>query len=445
MGVFATDYVRGELDAATQRRYEDHIASCPRCRIEVEEVKETVALLCAAPAPVASEPDPGLPQRVLARIPGREWTAARPARRYRSFAFASASAAALLLAAFTLLFFRARGDGGAPEKPGRAGLSGSAAAPSAPGRREEASVISRARSWLVSAQEPDGSWDPRKWGGSASFRVALTGFALLALSGDDRGSSGEACCRATGYLLRSQEESGIIGEASAGSLYNHAIATLALIEARGSSSAKEAAIERAVSVLQSAQTPSGAWGCIRDAEADAALENESTSIWALQALVRAAALDYETDARAIERGFQWFERNLGREGMRGGAHTGWARHVCGQDSLRFITAWAVVLRDRKGAPAADTRLAADHIVRVTLSERCPLTFYESYFLLRTLAALETPSLERVRARTTRSLVDSQVREGSLAGSWEPKDRWSPVGGRLYSTALAALALESSET
>jgi hypothetical protein len=43
------------------------------------------------------------------------------------------------------------------------------------------------------------------------------------------------------------------------------------------------------------------------------------------------------------------------------------------------------------------------------------------------------------------LVDSQVRQGSMAGSWSPRDpvpdRWGPHAGRLYVTTMNLLSLE----
>jgi hypothetical protein len=48
-------------------------------------------------------------------------------------------------------------------------------------------------------------------------------------------------------------------------------------------------------------------------------------------------------------------------------------------------------------------------------------------------------------RLHRLLVDSQIKEGAYAGSWNPRlpvpDRWGPHGGRLYVTALNLLSLE----
>jgi hypothetical protein len=42
----------------------------------------------------------------------------------------------------------------------------------------------------------------------------------------------------------------------------------------------------------------------------------------------------------------------------------------------------------------------------------------------------------------RTLVDTQLTTGNLAGTWAPTDAWGGHGGRVYSTALAALSLEA---
>jgi hypothetical protein len=42
---------------------------------------------------------------------------------------------------------------------------------------------------------------------------------------------------------------------------------------------------------------------------------------------------------------------------------------------------------------------------------------------------------------TRALVEGQVAEGANAGSWNPDMEWGGYGGRVYSTALAAMCLE----
>ena len=40
-----------------------------------------------------------------------------------------------------------------------------------------------------------------------------------------------------------------------------------------------------------------------------------------------------------------------------------------------------------------------------------------------------------------NLVDRQVKDGPQAGSWDTNDLWGGHGGRVYTTAMATLALE----
>jgi hypothetical protein len=42
----------------------------------------------------------------------------------------------------------------------------------------------------------------------------------------------------------------------------------------------------------------------------------------------------------------------------------------------------------------------------------------------------------------RLLIATQRQTGPLAGSWDPSTQWDSYGGRVYSTALAALCLEA---
>ncbi|MDD4787398.1 MAG: hypothetical protein PHO07_09510 [Pirellulales bacterium] len=49
--------------------------------------------------------------------------------------------------------------------------------------------------------------------------------------------------------------------------------------------------------------------------------------------------------------------------------------------------------------------------------------------------------ERWNAALQRELLASQRSSGPLAGSWDHNTVWGGYGGRVYSTALAALCLE----
>jgi len=39
-----------------------------------------------------------------------------------------------------------------------------------------------------------------------------------------------------------------------------------------------------------------------------------------------------------------------------------------------------------------------------------------------------------------NLSRERNRSVALGGSWNPSDQWGPVGGRIYATAMATLAL-----
>ena len=66
-----------------------------------------------------------------------------------------------------------------------------------------------------------------------------------------------------------------------------------------------------------------------------------------------------------------------------------------------------------------------------------------YWYYGTLAMFQTggPAWETWNQRLTDTLVNSQIREGDSAGSWDPSGQWAGYGGRVYSTAMAALCLE----
>ena len=70
-----------------------------------------------------------------------------------------------------------------------------------------------------------------------------------------------------------------------------------------------------------------------------------------------------------------------------------------------------------------------------------LDYYRAFFFEYALRAVEEASSGAV-ARSREMIVESQVKAGPHSGSFEPLDRWSATGGRVYSTAMAALSLQA---
>lgn len=433
----ATEFVRGELQADASRRFEAHLESCGSCRDAVARLRETISLLEESVLEESGGPAierVDVSDRVLARIDERKWRAVHD-RRLTTRGLVGSLAAMLAVVAFLWMagnrFFSGDDAGMTPERT----TSTIDRAMIDPSTSSEESALDQARGWLVSAQEPDGSWEPRRWGGASEYRVALTALASLALSGDARPAAREATARAGRFLVRSQEKDGHLGAHTRSALYNHALGTLALTELAMTSESLEDSARRAAGYLVEVQTDEGAWGYV---SGDRIVANDSISVWALQALVRARELDLGVDRRAIERGFDWFEGLVSREEPL--TYRGHDGHRCGEASSPLV-AFAVLTRGTD-ANTRSVHVALDRLMRQP--EAAALCFYDSYFLARSSFAARHPALERFGARTRRVLKGSQVKTGQLSGSWEPGDRWSPVGGRLYTTALAALALKPAD-
>ena len=91
---------------------------------------------------------------------------------------------------------------------------------------------------------------------------------------------------------------------------------------------------------------------------------------------------------------------------------------------------------RGGPPAAGS-------AALSLSTASGSSYIDAFFKAAALSLLPGRDAGKALQRLRSGLVRRQVREGRDAGSWPADDCWGPLGGRLYSTSLAALALDAS--
>ena len=68
-------------------------------------------------------------------------------------------------------------------------------------------------------------------------------------------------------------------------------------------------------------------------------------------------------------------------------------------------------------------------------------FYFWYYGTFALYQVQGPAWRRWNKAMQRRLIGMQRTDGPYAGSWNPDSVWGSYGGRVYSTALAALCLE----
>ncbi|MBI4585277.1 MAG: terpene cyclase/mutase family protein [Planctomycetes bacterium] len=313
-----------------------------------------------------------------------------------------------------------------------------------PGEGGESAVRSaenQALSWLGAAQEPGGLWSASRWGGDGRYDVGLTGLGLLAYLGSVRGGERlpAAADKAVQALLERQGPEGLFGPEFFASPYNHGIATVALLEAWGVGSGGKAHLReplgRALRWIRSQQSSSGGWGYL----GGAAEPNTALTFWPLQALILARGVGFEGLSPSIERGFQWLASVSDRSGRIGYRRPGEFPEGAGVllASAAFCDALA---GGRPLVPEELRRLWQDRLRLAAASgpEPGPGYYGELLFVSAASAHGLAPRLREGKD----ALLVRQLRSGGQRGSWEPDDRWGPVGGRIYATAAAALALQA---
>ena len=427
--VDATAYLQGELTAEARGAFARHLLDCSPCQEEVRETRDLLERLWAAPRDGGSV---DLAPRVLARARALEAGAAH--RRTRLLAWAAVAAAAAFLALLGWREIGSRKD----HRPAAVIVERDLSLGPVEG------AVSRALDWLAATQEPSGRWSASRWGGHSQYDVGVTGMAALAFLINERGGAeglprvlAAAPDRAVRFLLREQAPGGRFGPEFPRTLYNHGIATVALLEAlaRSGDVGLRGPIERALRYIERARAPEGGWGYSDDGRPNTAL-----TCWPLQALLLARAQGFGGLDEPIRGGFEHLARvsdGAGRLGYqrRGDSPPG------GPDTLSAMGAYCAAFAG-DSLPAEVRGRLLDGVVREGASGNLGRDLYHDYFLSSLLAALPGHRGGRWPEGASLQIAGRQVQEGSERGSWAPQDPWGAAGGRIYSTAAAALILQA---
>jgi hypothetical protein len=333
--------------------------------------------------------------------------------------------------------------------------------------------------WLARHQGPDGSWGvqghlktcgaklpgtcaPNPSTAHDDFDAGVSGLAILAFLGAgyshlskdtyDGICFGDVVRRGIQWMITHQDAEGCIGSRTAHKhMYNHAICALALVEAHGltgSALFKENA-QRAVDYLVAAQNAGKGW---RYAERTG--ENDtSVTGWAVMALKSAELSSLRFPRSAYDGVRSWLDEVTEESYYRAGyTFRGTGKVFCEHnesfnhhEALSAIGAMARVFMDHR----SDARVKG--AVGLCLQDLPAwrgkdIDFYYWYYASLALFQVEGGSganWKRWNDALTEALVKPQNRAdtGCKFGSWEPIDRWSCEGGRVYATAINALTLE----
>jgi len=328
--------------------------------------------------------------------------------------------------------------------------------------------------FLSRHQSPDGSWSLNNFAAgrpdypaeSASINsdTAATGLALLAYLGagyHHQDHKYRDVVRAgVNFLLRQQKPDGDLYLAQdpnsnqSAWLYSQAIAAMALCEAYGMTQDPELRepAQKALDFIVASQHPQrGGWRYLPGQGSDT-----SVSGWMLTALKSGELANLKVAPEVYANLQRWLDMAQASTSQPHlyrynplAPDTTQQRH--GRSATPAITAVGLLMRMYLGWKRDDERMVrgADYLLEhppaIGTSRDPQRDTYYWYYATQVLFHMKGKHWETWNDQLHPLLTDSQLKEGPLAGSWNPStpvpDRWAPFGGRIYVTTMNLLSLE----
>jgi hypothetical protein len=322
------------------------------------------------------------------------------------------------------------------------------------GSTEEAEeAVNRGLEWLAVHQNEDGSWSLHKFhenckgkhancagAGNIPSNSAATGLALLPFLAaghtHKEGDYQQTVDRALGWLGSIQKENGdLYAAGDQQHMYSHSIATIALCEAYGMSgdeNLKPLAQLAIDFIVASQHKPTGGWRYEPNQAGDTSVVG-----WAMMALKSAEMAGLKPPLESYELVRKWLERVEGNKPI--GGTFGYQNSSASPP----MTAEGLLCLQFLGVEHDDPRMRAGTAYLMKNLPRTDQknTSYYWYYGTQVMFHLHGDSWNAWNAQLRDHLVDTQRKDGSMAGTWDPRDNWENRAGRLYSTSLKLLMLE----
>ncbi|HEB53966.1 MAG TPA: hypothetical protein ENI87_11995 [bacterium] len=333
-------------------------------------------------------------------------------------------------------------------------------------------AVERGLQWLAEHQDEDGRWDADRFmkhdtgdgavcdgPGNPVHDVGVTGLALLAFLGAGNtlrsGPHRSHVQRAVHWLRDHQSNNGLYGKSvSHDFIYDHAIATYAMCEAYGLSKDEllRASVQTAVDYLESHRNPFAVWRYQpRDHDNDT-----SVTSWCLLALKSAESFGLNVNPAAFESGIAYLDQVTDDNGLVGYTRRGErSSRMPGDHAGRFpidktetLTAAGLFCRFFLGQDPRKVPIMKASADRLLTSlpkwdeHSGTIDHYYWYYGACAMYQLGGDYWRKWSARMVPAVIEHQRRAGHATGSWDPVGVWGESGGRVYSTALMVLTLES---
>ena len=308
-------------------------------------------------------------------------------------------------------------------------------------------AVELALKWLAAHQGRDGRWAARDFddrcgdcGGRAKFDtdVATTALALMCFLAADHthfkdGPYREAVSRAVAWLIAQQKPDGDLRAGE--TMYSHGIASIALSETWGMTrdESLRQPVENAIAFICSpVNLRAGGWRYEPGQFGDTSVLG-----WQVMAMSSAQRGGLNVPQAYFEMARTWLDSVSTQ------ARPGLYAYQPGQRHSPSMTAEAMFVQQLLGLAPGVPRMrdSADYLLQHLPRWRGETSSYYWYYATLAMFQHQGQAWEQWNATLTDQLLEHQHTSGALAGSWDPRDNWSKVGGRVYQTALCTLSLE----
>ena len=317
------------------------------------------------------------------------------------------------------------------------------------GSAETERAVAAAVNWLARHQNPDGSWGCQKClerckdescqvhrqKAAADYPAAATAFGVLPFlaAGQTHETKGpyQAVIR-NGLKWLAVNQDSKTGRLGNGNMYEHGLATMTLCEAYGVSRDPKlkAPAQAAIAFIEDAQNDeTGGWHYVANPPTGG---DTSVLGWQVMALRsgQLAGLPVNPKTR--------LKAKLFLKSVSKGKSGGLFSYVPESGPAPAMTAVGVLCRQHGGCQA-DAPEMTEGLNYLAANQNAALNnTYLLYYATQAMHNLPGQQWETWNRHTQKALLESQIREGCVAGSWKPN---SHDAGPLMSTSLTALTLE----
>ena len=323
------------------------------------------------------------------------------------------------------------------------------------GTKNTERAVAAALNWIARHQRPDGGWALDKYtaqckddtctgAGKLNSDIAATGMGLLPFlaagqTHQTKGPYQKSIHSGLFWLVKAQKADGSL-LAGGGNMYAHGLASICLCEAYGLTKDKSIgeAAQAAIKFIESARNAEdGGWRYTPGQPGDTSVVG-----WQVMAMKSALMSGLHVDPVVLD-GAKKFLKSAATKSKSGGlfSYTPGASPSAGPTSVGLLC--IQYMGTQRSDPAILEGMT--FLMRNLPQKDRGRNVYFSYYATQVMHNLPGPEWDSWNRNMRRVLIETQIKDGCAAGSWDPlkpaPDAWGDAGGRLMMTSLSALTLE----